>query len=73
MAEFIDLRNPRWGVQDGFPEVGAVKDTGQSVVVGCGYRIELVIVATGARDRHAQKRLARHIYLIVDIISPGLL
>ena len=43
----------------------AEKDSRQGVVIGCRYRVVLVVVAAGARDRQSQHSLAHGIDLLV--------
>ena len=50
----------------------AVKDAGQRVVVGRRNRIELVVVAAGAGDRHAQHARPVDVDLIVDHVHAEL-
>ena len=54
-------------------DVAAEEDAGESVVVRRGDRVELVIVAAGARQRQAQKRAADHVDLIVRDVGEQLL
>ena len=43
----------------------AEKDSRQGVVIGCRYRVVLVVVAAGARDRQSQHSLAHGIDLLI--------
>ena len=56
------VRNVLFGIAD---DLGAAQNAGQRVVVACWDRVELVIVAAGAADAHAQQGLANHIQLLV--------
>src|SRR5262249_12638981 len=58
-------------IDESLLKAGAFEITGESVIVARADRVELVIVAAGAGNRLAEKRLAQRVELIVD--SLGLL
>ena len=47
---------------------GAREDAVQAVVVGGGDRVELVVVAAGARDGQAEERLAQDVEAVVEAV-----
>ncbi len=53
-------------VDEGLLVPRAGQESGHCVVILSGDRIELVIVAAGAREREAQERLGQDVELIVD-------
>ena len=68
--ELVETLHFGFGDEVDFIPTARLENGEQSIVIGLGDRVEFVVVAAGAMDRHAEHRRADRLDQVVELIEP---